>query len=73
MRSMANNAHEPEAQLEQNGFKGARQVSSLKSELVRNKLVTRTDLMRLYQPPMKRSQIPANNPFFTRTLIKPNQ
>jgi len=49
---------------------GTKQVSNLKAELVRNNLVTRNDLMRLYQPPIKKSSLLENNPFFNKSLIK---
>ena len=48
-----------------------RQVGALKAELVRNQIVTRTDLMKLYQPPIKRSQLPTANPFLSKNLIDP--
>ena len=43
-------------------------VSNIKAELVRNNIVTRNDLIKLYQPP-KKVILPVNNPFFTRTLV----
>jgi hypothetical protein len=45
-------------------------ASNMKAELVRNELLTRSDLMKLYQPPLKKSQLPTNNPFYTKTLIQ---
>jgi hypothetical protein len=49
--------------------KGNRNVSMLKAELVRKNLVTRSDLMRLYQPPTKKSSLLENNPFFNKTIV----
>ena len=43
----------------------------MKAELVRNQIVTRTDLMKLYQPPVKKSQLPTANPFLSKNLIEP--
>jgi hypothetical protein len=48
---------------------GSRYLSNLKSELVRNNLVTRTDLMKLYQPPLKKSEDPNKNPFHTNSFF----
>ena len=44
-------------------------VSNLKAELVRNNIVTRNDLVKLYQPPLKRAMVPSENPFFTRQMV----
>lgn len=49
---------------------GNKNVSLLKAELVRNNLVTRTDLMKLYQPPVKKSALLENNPFFNKSIVK---
>ena len=46
-----------------------RQIGSLKAELVRNQIVTRGDLMKLYQPPIKKSQLPTANPFLSKNLL----
>lgn len=48
---------------------GNRNVSLLKAELVRNNLVTRSDLMKLYQPPVKKSAILQNNPFYSKSIV----
>ena len=48
-----------------------RQIGSLKAELVRNQIVTRGDLMKLYQPPIKKSQLPTANPFLSKNLLDP--
>jgi hypothetical protein len=48
---------------------GNKNVSMLKAELVRNNLVTRTDLMKLYQPPVKKSSLLENNPFFNKSIV----
>ena len=49
-----------------------REASKIKAELLKRKLITRKDLMMLYQPPMKRSHHPENNPFTKRTIIERN-
>ena len=43
--------------------------ANFKAELVRNELINRSDLMRMYQPPIRKSQLPTNNPFYTKTII----
>ena len=35
----------------------------VKSELIRRNLLSRKDLMQLYRPPLKKSQMAENNPF----------
>ena len=52
-----------------NNSLGSRYLSKLKSELVRNHLVTRTDLMKMYQPPTKKGDDPKKNPFTTNTFF----
>lgn len=47
-----------------------KQISNLKGDLIRKKLVNRTELMRLYQPPTKRSQVFENNPFFNQNMLR---
>lgn len=49
---------------------GLKQISNLKGDLIRKNLVNRTDLMRLYQPPIKRSQVFENNPFYNKHLLR---
>ena len=44
-------------------------VSNLKSELIRNNIVTRNELIKLYKPPIKKEQVPTENPFFTRQMV----
>ena len=44
-------------------------VSNLKSELIRNNIVTRNELIKLYKPPIKKDQVPTENPFFTRQMV----
>ncbi len=44
-------------------------VSNLKAELIRNNIVTRKELIKLYRPPMRREQLPSENPFFTRQMV----
>ena len=48
---------------------GNRYLSSLKSELVRNNLVTRTDLMKLYKPPPKKGEDQSKNPFMSGSMF----
>ncbi len=48
---------------------GIRYLSSYKAELIRHNVVTRTDLMRLYHPPLKQSQLPHKDPFVNRSII----
>ena len=36
---------------------GSKQISNLKAELVRNNLVARSDLMKLYRPQLQKSQM----------------
>lgn len=47
----------------------ARDASYVKAELIRRNLLSRKDLMQLYRPPLKRSQIPENNPFVAKTMV----
>ena len=52
------------------GFgQGVRNLSNYKAELVRHNIVTRTDLMKLYHPPLKKSQMPHKDPFLTRQIV----
>ena len=44
----------------------------LKAELIRRKLVSRQDLMSLYRRPIKISSLPQNNPFLTKTILRPH-
>jgi hypothetical protein len=48
---------------------GNNNASVLKSELVRKNVVTRSDLMKLYQPPIKKSSLLENNPFHNKSLV----
>ena len=48
------------------GGGGVRGLSNYKAELVRHNIVTRTDLMKLYHPPLKKSQLPHKDPFLMR-------
>ena len=41
----------------------------LKAELVRKELLSRSDLIKLYQPPIPKSQLPTSNPFYTKTIV----
>lgn len=47
----------------------ATQAANIKSELIRRNLMSRKDLMTIYKPPAKKSQIPANNPFKKGAMI----
>ena len=49
--------------------KGVRSLSNYKAELVRHNIVTRTDLMKLYHPPLKKNQMPHKDPFLTRCIV----
>ncbi len=49
--------------------RGREQRSNFKAELVRNELLSRSDLMKLYQPPLKKAQLPTNNPFYTKSIV----
>jgi len=47
----------------------ARWTSHYNAGLVRHNIVTRQDLMKLYQPPIKKSQLPTKDPFLTKTIV----
>jgi hypothetical protein len=49
---------------------GLKHIANLKGDLIRRNLVARTDLMRLYQLPSKRSQNFDNNPFFNKDMLR---
>ena len=51
---------------------GSRIVSNLKAELIKNNIITRTDLMKLYRPPAKKEPTPQENPFFNRSFVSYN-
>ena len=58
-----------------NMFDQDRQVQDkkyIKAELVRRNLLSRKDLMNLYKPPIMSYNIPANNPFYNKSLIHAN-
>jgi len=42
---------------------------NIKAELIRRNLLSRKDLMNLYKPPIKKSMQPANNPFYTKSIL----
>lgn len=48
---------------------GKKIFRNYKAELVRCNVVTRTDLIKLYQPPLKKSQMPHRDPFVTRSIV----
>lgn len=51
----------------------AKDAAHAKAELIRMNLLSRKDLMQLYRPPMKRSQVAKNNPFLAKSLVdRPN-
>ena len=43
--------------------------SYMKAELVRRELLSRGDLIKLYQPPIPMNQLPFSNPFYTKTIV----
>ena len=45
-------------------------MSLFKSDLINNKIVARTDLMKLYKPPAKHAQNRSNNPFYTNQILQ---
>ena len=45
--------------------------NNVRLALLNKKLLTTKDLMKIYVPPLKKCEIPSNNPFFTRTIIPP--
>ena len=57
--------------------KDSRQLSKLKAELVRNKIVTRANLMKLYQPPatsgIRVAPIPRYNPWYNGEIVTQSQ
>ena len=46
-----------------------RNMSNFMSGLVRHKFITRTDLIKRYQPPVKKSLNPQNDPFLMKKLV----
>lgn len=46
-----------------------KEAANVKAELIRRNLLSRKDLMQLYRPPLKKSQIPQNNPFTSKSLV----
>jgi len=47
------------------------QMKNIKAELVRNKLLSRKELMNQYRLPMKKNLLPGNNPFVNKTILDP--
>ena len=47
----------------------SRIVSNLKAELIKNNVITRTDLMKLYHPPAKKQPTLEENPFYNRSFV----
>jgi len=47
----------------------AKDAAQIKAELIRRNLLSRKDLMQLYRPPLKRSQVAENNPFLSKSLV----
>lgn len=50
-------------------LQGARYMSNYKAELVRHNIVTRTDLMKLYHPPIRKAALPSKDPFLMRQIV----
>lgn len=48
----------------------AKDAANVKAELIRRNLLSRKDLMQLYRPPLKKSQIPQNNPFTSKSMVE---
>lgn len=48
---------------------GKKIFRNYKAELVRCNVVTRTDLIKLYHPPLKKSQMPHRDPFVNRSIV----
>ena len=44
-------------------------ISNYRAELIRHKIVTRTDMMKMYQLPLKRHQLPHKDPFLTKQIV----
>jgi hypothetical protein len=47
----------------------AKDAAQVKAELIRRNLLSRKDLMQLYRPPLKKSQVAKNNPFIAKSLV----
>ena len=47
----------------------AKDAANVKAEMIRRNLLSRKDLMHLYRPPLKQSEIPQNNPFFSGQFV----
>jgi len=58
----------PEGELGEHHY-DSRDASYIKAELIRRNLLSRKDLMQLYRPPLKKSQMPENNPFTAKTMV----
>jgi hypothetical protein len=52
-----------------NPLKERKHRTNLKAELVRKELLSRSDLIKLYQPPIPKDQLPSSNPFYTKTIV----
>lgn len=46
-----------------------KQRSYMKAELVRRQLLSRGDLIKLYEPPIPMDKLPFQNPFYTKTIV----
>lgn len=59
----------------QDGHDGAtyifddRASSHVTAELIRRDLLSRKDLMQLYRPPLKKSEMAENNPFTSKSIV----
>ena len=40
------------------------------AELINDRLLSRTDMIKIYAPPLKAHQLPENNPFYTRNFVE---
>ena len=47
----------------------AKDAAQVKAELIRRNLLSRKDLMQLYRPPLKKSQVARNNPFIAKSMV----
>ena len=47
----------------------SKDAAQIKAELIRRNLLSRKDLMQLYRPPLKKSQVARNNPFIAKSMV----
>jgi hypothetical protein len=48
----------------------AQKISSFQGDLINSEYIKRNELMKLYQPPLKKHQLPENNPFLNKSIGK---